>query len=72
MLHPQPHAPAAFPSCQLPAFQEHRRPYPQDSLDLNLVIFSLALLPPLVSLLWLLLELVESWGMGPGWSAAAG
>jgi hypothetical protein len=42
------------------------RPYPQDPLDLNLIIFSLALLPPLVSLLWLLLELAESWGVGPG------
>lgn len=50
----------------VPAAQGVARRYPQDPLDLNLVIFSLALLPPLVSLLWLLLELAESWGLGPG------
>ena len=36
-----------------------------------MVIFSLALMPPLLSLLWLLLELAESWGVGLGSAAAA-
>lgn len=58
--------PSPAPPCPGLALQEQPRPYPHDPLDLNLVIFSLALLPPLVSLLWLLLELAESWGLGPG------
>ncbi|GAB4817900.1 hypothetical protein N2152v2_004946 [Parachlorella kessleri] len=54
--------------------EQGARPYPpHDPLDLNLIIFSLALLPPLVSLLWIVLELAELWGIGPaGWAAGIG